>query len=71
MNNSIYDTQIELAIDQLNQQSKPNISKITRKFRLVKSTLQRWYKGKTVSKHEINSEYKQCLNCIQKEALIT
>ena len=70
MNNSTHDARIELAIDQLNQQSKPNVSEIARKFGLVKSTLRRRYRGKTVSRHEINSEYKQRLNCIQEEALI-
>ena len=64
MNNSTHDAQIELAIDQLNQQNKLNVSEIVRKFKLVENTLQRWYKRKTVFKHEINSEYKQCLNYI-------
>ena len=58
MNNFIYNAQIEFAIDQLNQQSKPNVSEIIRKFKLVKSTLQRQYRKKTVFKYKINSEYK-------------
>ena len=39
MNNSIYNARIELAIDQLNQQSKSNVSEIVRKFELIKNTL--------------------------------
>ena len=64
MNNSTHDAWIKLIIDQLNQQSKLNVSEIIRKFRLIKSTLQRRYKGKTIFKYEINSKYKQYLNCI-------
>ena len=58
MNNFIHNTQIELVINQLNQQSKLNISEIVRKFKLVKNTLQKRYRGKTVFKHKINSKYK-------------
>ena len=58
MNNFTHDAWIELTIDQLNQQSKLNVSKIVRKFGLVKNTLWRQYRKKTVFKHEINLKYK-------------
>ena len=70
MDNSTHDARIELAIADLNQQTKPNVRATAKKFHLARTTLQRRYNGKSMSKQAAKGEYRQRLNFAQEEALI-
>jgi hypothetical protein len=57
MNKSTRNTQIELAIADLKQQMKPNITATARKYAVNESTLRKRWNGKTMSQSEASSEY--------------
>ena len=52
---------MQLALAELKQQEKPNVSTTSKKYQLIQSTLYRRWKGETISYTEINSEFKQHL----------
>ena len=61
---------MQLALAELKQQEKPNISATSKKYQLVQSTLYRRWKGETMSYAETSSEFKQYLTKAQEEILI-
>ena len=52
---------MQLALAELKQQKKPNISATSKKYQLVQSTLYHCWKGETISYAEASSEFKQHL----------
>ena len=48
MDNSTKNALIKLAINNLNEELQPNISKVAKKYGFYKSTLQQRFKGQTV-----------------------
>ena len=71
MASSTHDARIELALDDLHRQEKPNIMGTAKKHGLVESTLRRRYQGKHLSKAAAASEYRQNLTFVQEETLIS
>jgi hypothetical protein len=65
-----HDAQIELAIADLRQQSKPNILGTAKKHGVIESTLRRRFKGQQTSISAANSAYRQRLTNSQEEALV-
>ena len=61
MNNSTIEALIELAINNLNRQLKPNFHATVKKYGLVTTTLIRRYNGITIFKKAAKSEYWQAL----------
>ena len=61
---------MQLALAELKQQKKPNVSATSKKYQLVQSTLYRRWKGETMSHAEASSEFKQHLTKAQEEILI-
>lgn len=57
MASSTYNARIELALANLNYQEKPNIIDITKKYSLIKLTLRRQFKDKTLSRATTILEY--------------
>ena len=70
MNNSIMEASIELAIDDLNRQLKPNFHATAKKYGLITTTLMRRYNSITMSREAAKSEYWQTLTDVQEEVLI-
>ena len=52
---------MQLALAELKQQKKPNISATSKKYQLVQSTLYHRWKGETMFYAEASSEFKQHL----------
>ena len=61
MNNLTTASAIELALDDLKLQKKPNYSATARKFGVVRTTLAKLFQRKTVSRAIANSEHRQHL----------
>ena len=70
MNNSTTNAPIDLALADLSLQDLPNVLATAKKFDVVESTLRRRWKGETISRKNIASEYYQRLINAQEEALI-
>ena len=70
MNNSTTKSAIELALDDLKLQKKPNYSATARKFGVERTTLAKRFKGKTVSRAIANSEHQQHLTMDQEKVLV-
>ena len=70
MNNSTTKSAIELALDDLKLQKKPNYSATARKFGVEHTTLAKRFKGKTVSRAIANSEHRQHLTMDQEKVLV-
>ena len=70
MNNSTTKSAIELALDNLKLQKKPNYSATAKKFEVEHTTLARCFKGKTVSRAIANSEHQQHLMVDQEKVLV-
>jgi hypothetical protein len=62
--------QIEAAIHQLNSQKALNYAAAARDHHVHRTTLARRYCGKTVSRAEANSTYRQRLNDVQEDTLL-
>ena len=58
------------AIDDLNSQEVPNVNATAKKYNIVQSTLQRRFKGQTVSYTEAQSRSTMLLTTAQESALI-
>ena len=58
MNNSTTASAIELALDDLKSQKKPNYSAKARKFGVEHTTLAKRFQGKTVSRAIPNSKHR-------------
>jgi hypothetical protein len=65
-----HDARIALALAEIGSENKPNYAEYARKHELVPSTLSRRHRGKTVSRKEATSEYRQNLTTLQEEELI-
>jgi Tc5 transposase DNA-binding domain len=61
---------IEAAIDQLKSQKTLNYAAAARDHDVHRTTLARRYCGKTVSREEANSTYRQRLNDVQEDTLL-
>jgi len=70
MNNSTKEARIALAIEDLTNQTVPNLASTAAKFQLDRMTLSRRYKGTQQSYRVARSESQQCLSIAQEEALI-
>ena len=70
MNSSATNAPIDLALAELSLQDVPNVVATAKKFNVVESTLRRRWKGETMSKKNVASEYHQRLINAQEEALI-
>ena len=70
MDNSTKNASIELAIDDLNRQLRPNFRGTAKKYGLVESTLRRRFKGQTVSIEAARAITHQRLSIVQEEVLI-
>jgi Trk-type K+ transport system membrane component len=63
---------IQRAIEECNQSTKPNYAAIARKYTdLTRSTLSRRHRLKSTSRAAANSQYRQCLTNTQEQQLIT
>ena len=71
MATSSYTTQMELALDDLAQQNKPNFLGTAKKYGVPRTTLRDRFTGKTQSRQDAISEHHNCLTTAQEEALIT
>jgi hypothetical protein len=61
---------IKAAIDDLDSQRAPNYAATARAHNIDRTTLARRYNGKTVSRAEATSTYRQCLNDVQEDTLL-
>jgi Tc5 transposase DNA-binding domain len=61
---------IKAAIDDLDSQRAPNYAATARAHNIERTTLARRYNGKTVSRAEATSTYRQCLNDVQEDTLL-
>jgi Tc5 transposase DNA-binding domain len=61
---------IKAAIDELNSQKTLNYAAAARAHNIDRTTLSRRYNGKTVSRAEATSTYRQCLNDVQEDTLL-
>jgi Tc5 transposase DNA-binding domain len=61
---------IEAAMAVLDSQSTLNYAAAARAFKIHPTTLARRYRGKTVSREEANSTFRQCLNDTQEDTLL-
>jgi hypothetical protein len=61
---------IEAALDQLKSQKTLNYAAAARDHHVHRTTLARRYCGKTVSRAEANSTYRQRLNDVQEDTLL-
>jgi Tc5 transposase DNA-binding domain len=61
---------IKAAIDQLDSQKALNYAAAARDHHINRTTLARRYNGKTVSRAEANSTYRQRLNDVQEDTLL-
>ena len=61
---------INAAMDQLDSQMALNYAAAARDHNIDRTTLARRYKGKTVSRAEANSTYRQRLNAVQEDTLL-
>lgn len=62
--------QIDAALAYLKAQDKPNVREAARRFNVCQSTLQRRFKGQTVSRAAARAESHQLLNTAQEDALV-
>jgi hypothetical protein len=67
---SIKNDRIKAAMDQLDSQSARNYAATARTHNIDHTTLARRYNGKTVSRAEATSTYRQCLNDVQEDTLL-
>jgi Tc5 transposase-like DNA-binding protein len=65
-----YEQRMTAAIALLDTQEKPNYSAAARKFNLGRTAVTCRFEGKTTSRAEANSEYRQLLTIAQEDALI-
>jgi transposase-like protein len=65
-----HDARIALALAEIGSENKPNYAEYARKYGLDQSTLSRRHRGKTNSRKEATSEYRQSLITLQEETLI-
>jgi hypothetical protein len=70
VNKMSYEQRMEAAVASLKAQEKPNFSATAREFNLGRTAVARRFEGKTTSRAEANSEYRQLLTNAQEEALI-
>ena len=61
---------IQIAIDDLKLQKVPNFAATAKNYNIVRSTLQRRFEGKTVSRNESQSRSNMLLTNAQEEVLI-
>ena len=61
---------LQLALADRAKQDKPNYLVTSKKYGVPRRTLSDRFTGKTVSRQEAASEYHQCLDTAQEEALI-
>jgi Tc5 transposase DNA-binding domain len=61
---------IRAAMDQLDSQKALNYAAVARDHHIDRTTLARRYNGKTVSRAEANSTYRQRLNDVQEDTLL-
>ena len=70
MDNSTTEDRIKLALDDLESQLVPNYSATAKKWDINRHTLARRYQGKTSSREDSNSKFRQCLTNHQEDILI-
>jgi Tc5 transposase DNA-binding domain len=68
--NSTKNDRIKAVIDQLDSQRTLNYAAAARDYHIDRTTLARRYNGKTVSRVEANSTYRQRLNDVQEDTLL-
>ena len=70
MASSTHDARIELAMQDLANQTKPNVMSTAKKYGVARMTLRDRFLGQSLSKQAAASKYRQCLTLVQEETLI-